>query len=111
MTAVDSRLEHSPSVSLVEPAHLAGGDVAQCQLCGSPIGAVGTPRVPESVFVDSGAVVHSHAPVYGYRCDNHRDSVVMPLPVAEVPGAAVLLQADVGGAVRRVGVPHPEVDR
>lgn len=110
MTVSREAALEAPIVSVHAPDVADYDDVVFCPLCGREVqDSVTTPSVPATLFDDPTRLDGQEAHVYAYVCENHRETVVLPMP--DIPEPAVRLSARIDGQLRDVGVPAPEVDQ
>lgn len=74
------------------------GDDVRCPDCGFDVGdQEGVHHVPSDVV--DGLTIGQEVPVFGFKCDRHRQPHVLPAPAALAPSSFVTVHLDVGGGL------------
>lgn len=86
---------------------------AWCPRCNRALHAIGTPRVPVDLLVDDELALAlqdagvEDVPAFGWRCDRHRTTVVLPAPYAIAPDPYRPVDATLDGDETTLAVPAP----
>lgn len=78
----------------------------ECPICERVL-SVGTPRIPLDSIEGQAAADGGKLPVFGARCDRHRESVFLPAPADVAPESFDVVDAEISGEYQTIALPKP----